>query len=248
MEQYLENISKNSNPKNNFYIVINDTKSKIKNTFSPPLIGKGYEVALIGLSTYYPYPNVDETNNTIILTGSGVKKIVQLPRGCYELDEINSGVAKLMNWTEKTAKVVIGKNKITLRASLLIKETGWSVTFPKENSLGSVLGFDSREYVYRKQPYISEKIVNILSVNSILVHCDMISGSMVDGVKSPVIFNYSPNVVPGSKIVGDPVKPIYLPVSKDVINELNIWVSDQDNRLLDLQGEKIVLTFHMRER
>ena len=248
MEQYLENISKNSNPKNNFYIVINDTKSKIKNTFSPPLIGKGYEVALIGLSTYYSYPNVDETNNTIILTGSGVKKIVQLPRGCYELDEINSGVAKLMNWTEKTAKVVIGKNKITLRASLLIKETGWSVTFPKENSLGSVLGFDSREYVYRKQPYISEKIVNILSVNSILVHCDMISGSMVDGVKSPVIFNYSPNVVPGSKIVGDPVKPIYLPVSKDVINELNIWVSDQDNRLLDLQGEKIVLTFHMRAR
>ena len=248
MEQYLENISKNSNPKNNFYIVINDTKSKIKNTFSPPLIGKGYEVALIGLSTYYSYPNVDETNNTIILTGSGVKKIVQLPRGCYELDEINSGVAKLMNWTEKTAKVVIGKNKITLRASQLIKETGWSVTFPKENSLGSVLGFDSREYVYRKQPYISEKIVNILSVNSILVHCDMISGSMVDGVKSPVIFNYSPNVVPGSKIVGDPVKPIYLPVSKDVINELNIWVSDQDNRLLDLQGEKIVLTFHMRER
>ena len=248
MEQYLENISKNSNPKNNFYIVINDTKSKIKNTFSPPLIGKGYEVALIGLSTYYSYPNVDETNNTIILTGSGVKKIVQLPRGCYELDEINSGVAKLMNWTEKTAKVVIGKNKITLRASLLIKETGWSVTFPKENSLGSVLCFDSREYVYRKQPYISEKIVNILSVNSILVHCDMISGSMVDGVKSPVIFNYSPNVVPGSKIVGDPVKPIYLPVSKDVINELNIWVSDQDNRLLDLQGEKIVLTFHMRER
>ena len=248
MEQYLENISKNSNPKDNFYIVVNDTKSKIKNTFSPPLNGKGYEVALIGLCTYYSYPNVDEKNNTIILTGAGVKKTLRLPRGCYELEEINNGVSRLMNWTEKTAKVVIGKNKITLRASLLIKEAGWSVQFPNENSLGTVLGFDSKEYAYRKEPYISEKIVNILSVNSILVHCDMISGSMVDGVKSPVIFNYSPNVMPGSKIVGDPVKPIYLPVSKDVINELNIWVSDQDNRLLDLQGEKIVLTFHMRER
>ena len=54
--------------------------------------------------------------------------------------------------------------------------------------------------------------------------------------------------MPGSKIVGDSVKPIYLPVWKDVINELNIWVTDQENRLLDLQGEKIVLTFHMRER
>ena len=70
----------------------------------------------------------------------------------------------------------------------------------------------------------------------------------MDGVKSPVIYSYSPNVMPRSKIVGDPVKPIYLPVSKDVINELNIWVTDQSNNLLNLQGEKIVITFHMRER
>ena len=67
MEDLLENISKNSNPKDNFYIVVNDTESRIKNTFSPPLVGKGYEVALIGLCTYYSYPNVDEYNNTILL-------------------------------------------------------------------------------------------------------------------------------------------------------------------------------------
>ena len=38
MEVYLENISKNSNPKDNYYIVVNDTKSKIKNEFLPPLL------------------------------------------------------------------------------------------------------------------------------------------------------------------------------------------------------------------
>ena len=108
------------------------------------------------------------------------------------------------------------KNKITLRASLKVGK-GWSVEFPFKNSLGAVLGFESKTYDHREEPWISEKIVNILSVNSILIHCDMISGSMVDGVKSPVINNFSPNVIPASKIVGDPVKPIYLPVSKDVI-------------------------------
>ena len=141
---YLENISKNSNPRDNFYIVVNGTNSKIKNTFSPALIGKGYEVALIGLCTYYSYPNVDETNNTIILTGGGHHTTISLPRGCYELDEINESITKLMKWTKNTAKVVIGKNKITLRASLLIKEADWSVEFPKENSLGTVLGFGSK--------------------------------------------------------------------------------------------------------
>ena len=249
MEDLLENISKNSNPKNNFYIVVNDTESRIKKSFSPPLDGKGYEVALTGLCTYYSYPNVDKYNNTILFHDRTrkIRRTIRLPRGCYELDEIYEGVMKLMDWTKSSAPVVIGKNKITLRASLLIKDN-WAVEFPEKNSLGTVLGFDSKTYESRKEPWISEKIVNILSVNSILIHCDMISGSMVDGVKSPVIYNYSPNVMPGSKIVGDPVKPIYLPVSKDVINELNIWVTDQDNRLLDLQGEKIVLTFHMRER
>ena len=248
MEDLLENISKNSNPKDNFYIVVNDTESKIKNTFSPPLTGKGYEVALIGLCTYYSYPNVDWYNNTIYLHDreKEIRRDVKLPRGCYKLDEIYEGIVKQMEWKENPP-VVIGKNKITLRASLKVGK-GWSVEFPFKNSLGAVLGFESKTYDHREEPWISEKIVNILSVNSILIHCDMISRSMVDGVKSPVIYNYSPNVIPGSKIVGDPVKPIYLPVSKDVINELNIRVTDQENRLLDLQGEKIVLMFHMRER
>ena len=56
------------------YIVVNDTKSKIKDTFSPPLIRKGYKVALIGLWTYYYYPNVDEHNDTIIINNDKDKK------------------------------------------------------------------------------------------------------------------------------------------------------------------------------
>ena len=251
---YLENISKNSNPKNNFYIVVNDIKSKIKKNFLLPLVGKGYEIALVGLCTYYSYPNVDDSNNCIILVGDGLRHEIKLPKGCYELTEIGTSIKKVMNWTDKDAKVTIAENKITLRTSLLIKDKAWYVELPEANSLGKVLGFESKVYHYQVDqfgkplPHVSEKIVNILSVNSILVHCDVISGSMIDGVISPVIFNYSPNVAPGNKIVADPVKPIYLPVSKDIINELNIWVTDQDNKLLDLQGEKIVLTFHMKER
>ncbi len=135
MEGLLENISKNSNPKDNFYIVVNDTESKIKNTFSPPLVGKGYEVALIGLCTYYSYPNVDEYNNTILFHDRArkIRKDIRLPRGCYELDEIYEGVMKQMDWTKSNAPVVIGKNKITIRASLLIEE-GCTVEFPQQKS------------------------------------------------------------------------------------------------------------------
>ena len=101
MEDLLENISKNSNPKDNFYIVINDTKSRIKNTFTPPLVGKGYEVALIGLCTYYSYPNVDEYNNKKIFHDRNKKiiKTIVLPRGCYKLDKIYEGIMKVIKGT-----------------------------------------------------------------------------------------------------------------------------------------------------
>ena len=239
--------------KDNFYIISRATESKIKTVFTPALNGRGYEIALVGLSTYYSYPNVDERSNGVdIIDDKGTKHEIRLPTGCYELREINAMVLKLMKWTEKDAVVTIKENNITLRTSLLIKKEKWSVKFP--NGLGSILGFTAKEYHFQKDvdgiplPHISEKITNILSVNSILVHCDIISGSMMDGVVKPVIFNYSPNVPVGNKIVAEPVHPIYLPVSKDVINELNIWVTDQSNNLLNLQGEKIVITFHMRER
>ena len=51
MEGLLENISRNSNPKDNFYIVTRGNKSRLKTSFSTPLNGKGYELALVGLST-----------------------------------------------------------------------------------------------------------------------------------------------------------------------------------------------------
>ena len=255
METYLENISKNSNPKDNFYIVNRATTSQIKTKFATPLNGRGYEIALTGLSTYYSFPNIDDRNNKIIIASKGEEHMVELPKGCYELFEVNKSISEAMGWTiEKDAEIVITADDVTLRSKLCIRTEKCYVVFPKEHSLGLALGFEPGTYHYKKDSfgnaacYISQQIVDILKVNTIMIHADIVSGSLVDGAIRPVIFNVSPNVSPGNKIVVEPVNPIYLPVSRDVINEVNIWLTDQDNELLDLQGEKIVVTLHMRER
>ena len=255
MEDLLENISQNSNPKDNFYIVVRGNKSRLKTLFSSPLKGRDYELSLVGLSTYYSFPNIDKTNNKIIIESpDGKVYTLRLPKGCYEVTEINDRITALMSWQKGKAEVEVKQDPVTLRSLLYIKEKGWLVQFTGNDNLGKVLGFTKETYHYQTDdkghavPHNSENIVNILSVNSILIHCDVITGSMVDGVMQPVIFHCSPNVSPGNKIVSEPVNPIYLPVSKDVINELNIWVTDQDNNLLDLQEEKIVITLHMRQR
>ena len=221
---------------------------------STPLNGKGYEISVAGLSTFYSFPNIDSKNNQITIENDHKIHTLNLEKGCYELTEINEKISKLMSWDKGERKVEVKQDTVTLRSLLYINDPAWSVKFTGENSLGKVLGFTKTDYHYQHDtrgnvvPHQSEKIVNILTVNSIFVQCDIITNSMVNGVSQPVIFHCSPNVAPGNKIVSEPVNPIYLPVSCDIINQINIWVVDQNNNLLDLQGEKIVITLHMRQR
>ena len=63
--ELLENISTNTKPKDSCYIVCRGNNSSIQTTFSPALQGKGYEIAVVGLSTYYSYPNITEKNNRV---------------------------------------------------------------------------------------------------------------------------------------------------------------------------------------
>ena len=119
------------------------------------------------------------------------------------------------------------------------------VKFGVDNSLAPVLGFHEKEYL--AGIHESEKTVDILKVNSILVYCDIITGSRVDGVEAPIIYHFSPNVAPVIKIVVEPQQPIYY-VTVDTIEQMNIWLTDQDKRPIDLRGEKIVFTFHVRAR
>ena len=81
-----------------------------------------------------------------------------------------------------------------------------------------------------------KKFVNIMSVNSIMVHCNIIHLSYI---QAPVVYNFFPNAAPGQKILEAPHNLIYLPVTVGVISTLSVWLTDQDGEHLDLRGEKV---------
>ena len=73
------------------------------------------------------------------------------------------------------------------------------VDFRKDKSINNLLGFDSK--LYTSGFLESENMVNILTINSILVNIDMISGSYVNGSTQPTIYSFFPDVSPGYKII-----------------------------------------------
>ena len=89
-------------------------------------------------------------------------------------------------------------------------------------------------------------MVHILRINSIFVHCDVVTMARKNGITSPVIYNFFPNVPPGYKIVSRPKNLIFIPLSLNVINRMRVWLTDQHDNLLDLREEELTVTFHIK--
>ena len=138
----------------------------------------------------------------------------------------------------------ISANSNTLK-SVLILEEDYQVDFNHQNSLTKVLRFTGTKYT--EGLHELENVVNILSINNILVNIDIILGSYVNGTMKNTIYSFFPKVSPGYKIIESPVNLVYLPITLDTIDSLVVSITDQDDHLLNLRSEKLTIKFHIRE-
>ena len=74
--------------------------------------------------------------------------------------------------------VEISVNTNTLRSEMFLKNN-YEVDFWKDKSINNLLGFHSK--LYTSGFHESENMVNILTINKILVNIDIVSDSYVNG-------------------------------------------------------------------
>ena len=82
-------------------------------------------------------------------------------------------------------------------------------------------------------------MVNILTINSILVDIDIISGSYVNGSTQSTIYSFFPIVSPGNKIIENPHNLLYVPIASDTIHSITVWLTDQKGNELNLREENL---------
>ena len=251
----LKQIAKNTEHKTSFQIIVSSNESKFTTRLNPSLQldrDKEYEIALVNLETYYSFPNIDETNNVFVYSpdnGNSWVKIT-IPEGSYEICDINNTIQHEMvkrghhDPINEDYYINISANSNTLK-SVLILEKDYQVDFNHQNSLAKVLGFTGARCTEGFQE--SENVVNILSINSILVNIDIISGSYVNGTTKNTIYSFFLKVSPGYKIIEIPVNLVYLPITLDIIDRLGVSITDQDDHLFNPRNEKLTIRFHIRE-
>src|SRR6218665_115650 len=98
-----EKIARNTEPKESFSILLSERSSKIRTKFNPLIQldkSKKYEMALVNLETYNPFPNIDSSNNTCncrYSPGKGTTWFnINVPEGSYEIVDIDEYVQRIM--------------------------------------------------------------------------------------------------------------------------------------------------------
>ena len=245
---------KNTAYKTSFQIIVSGNKSKFTTRLNPTLQldrDKKYEIALVNLETYYSFPNIDETNVFIYSPDNGNSWVkIKIPDGSYKIHNINNTIQHEMKKRghhdpiNEDYYINISAKSNTLK-SVLILEKDDRVDFYHPESIAKVLRFTGAKYTggFHKL----ENVVNILSINSILVNIDSISGSYINGTTINTIYSFLPKVSPGCKIIETPVNVVYLPILLDTIDRLGVSITDQDDHLLNLRNEKLTTRFHIRE-
>ena len=253
--ELLKQIVKNTRPKESQQIILSGNDTKFNTSFNTPIRldpDSKYEIALVNLETWYSFPNIDSTNNVLRYSNDAgtTWHEVRIPEGSYELKDLNDEIIQQMRM-KKHYNELINKPYISIIANVNTLKTEMTITdnykvdFRIQNSFNRILGFKNK--VYHGGVNSSENIVDILPVNSIFITLDLINGSYVNGVKKNVIYSYFPEVEPGFKIVESPRNLVYLPVNKSEISSIEVSMTDQDGKLLNLRGEKLTIRLHIRE-
>ena len=249
VEERLGKIVQNTKPKYSFLLTLSGKGSKLEKTFDPEISitqNCHYEIAFTSLETYYSMPNVDVSNNNFTIRKDGYQYNIVIPTGCYGLMDLNKEIGRQLRENGMPKAVEFHGNYNTYKCIMLLK-SGYTVTF-KENSLRILLGFEAKSYIAHTMAkrFESEHTVQILTINSILVNCDLVGGSYLNGKEVPIIHSFFPSVDPGEKIIEKPVEYISLPVSSDVIRHMSVWLTDQDQKPLNLREENLTIKFHLR--
>ena len=90
--------------------------------------------------------------------------------------------------------------------------------------------------------YKSEKPINITGIDKVHLKCDCIQGSILNGIRQPILYSFALDQPPGHKIYKEPKVKLFKKVNKSVLSHINFYFEDDDHKPVDFNGEMISFT------
>ena len=164
----------------------------------------------------------------------------------YNVVDLNK---TLTNILPDNVKIGITIDERKYKTDLKINQT---LIFTNKSFFYTILGFTQShqssfndiEGFYQIIPgsYKSNKPINITGIDKVHLKCNVVDGSIVNGVREPILYSFALDQPPGHKIYKEPKFKLFKKINKSVLSHITFYFEDDDYRPVDFNGETISFT------
>ena len=172
----------------------------------------------------------------------------EITPGIYTFKDISEAIYKIAGERGSLKSIY---DDVSMKTKLIFDYFS-SLRFHKKSVFHTLLGFDPY-WDYKPKNgvnsdsgvYISNKILNLNTINKIHLKCDCIDGSVVDGVRQPILYSCVIDKKPGYKIFSEPETNHYKKINKSVLNTITFYLEDDNNKKVNFNGESMIFSLQM---
>ena len=169
----------------------------------------------------------------------------ELDSGIYNFKDISETLFNILQseYPGPSNVIDIEFDDITRKTKLVVRSGIIAIRFDEKSFFTTILGFTlGWDYkLYNK--YTSQNVVNLGSTNKIYLKCDVIDGSVVDGIRQLILYSFVLDKLPGYKVFSEPETIHYKEINKSVLTTITFYLEDDNDEEVDFNGETLTFTF-----
>ena len=169
-----------------------------------------------------------------------------LSPGIYEIVDLNNTLKYIL---PDNVKLTVSIDDIRLKSNLKINQI---LIFTEKSFFYTILGFtQSRSYPLEDidghyqliaGSYKSDRPINITGIDKIHLKCDCIQGSIVNGIREPILYSFALSSPPGHRIFKEPRVKLFKKINKSVLSHITFYFEDDNHKAVDFNGETVSFT------
>ena len=182
---------------------------------------------------------LDEYNSSFIT--------YELEPGIYTFEDISEAHFNILQneYPVPSNVIDIEFDDITMKTKLVVRSGIIAVRFDEQSFFSTILGFTPGWEYKHYDKCISQKIVNLSNMNKIHLKCDAIDGSVVNGSRQTILFSFVLDKPAGYKVFCERETKHYKKLNKSVLNTITFYLEDDNNEVVDFNGETLTFTLQM---
>ena len=164
----------------------------------------------------------------------------------YNMVDLNN---TLKNILPDNVKIDVTIDERKYKTDLKINQT---LIFTNKSFFYTILGFTQShqgplndiEGFYQILPgsYKSDKPNNITGIDKVHLKCNVVDGSIVNGIREPISYSFALDQPPGHKIYKEPKVKLFKKINKSILSHITFYFEDDDYKPVDFNGETISIT------